>query len=94
MNRLAFLKQLFFLALAAIGLGRFLPRKHSGWTHMAWTFYEDGSDAKFYVNGQLRHVAMWSEALTVGEVETLALGASPLQVRPDALESYYPLVGP
>ena len=44
-----------------------------------------------YSDGKLSHVATWSVALSDDEIASLAAGAHPRQVRPDALVEYYPL---
>jgi hypothetical protein len=46
-----------------------------------------------FFDGSLAEIATWSVALTDTDVAVLALGVSPLFVRPDALISYWPLYG-
>ncbi len=46
-----------------------------------------------YLNGLLAEAAVWSADLTDDEITALALGVSPLIVRPASLVSYWPLVG-
>lgn len=51
-----------------------------------------GGPQNFY-NGDIAEVALWNVALTAADVAVLALGVSPLLVRPDALVSYSVLDG-
>lgn len=44
-------------------------------------------------NGRIAEAAIWNAALTNGEVAILALGYSPLFVRPASLVAYWPLIG-
>lgn len=44
-------------------------------------------------DGDIAEVAMWNVALTADEMAMLALGVSPLLVRPAALVAYWPLLG-
>lgn len=46
-----------------------------------------------YFSGSLAEVAMWNVALTDAEAAILALGYSPLMVRPASLVAYWPLIG-
>lgn len=46
-----------------------------------------------YFSGNLGEAAMWDAALTDAEVAVLALGISPLFVRPGNLVAYWPLIG-
>ena len=43
-------------------------------------------------DGTISEIGMWNTALTTPEMQTLALGVSPLLVRPSALFLYWPLV--
>lgn len=45
------------------------------------------------LNGRLAEAAVWDVALSDQEVVILALGASPLLVRPQSLRAYWPLIG-
>lgn len=47
----------------------------------------------FSANGRLAHIALWNVALSVDEIGELAAGASPLLVRPQSLQCYWPLWG-
>lgn len=53
-----------------------------------------GSDTHYgnYFNGLLAYVALWSTALSAGEVSQLAGGAYPSSVQAGFLEGYWPLV--
>jgi hypothetical protein len=44
------------------------------------------------LNGHIADCAIWNVALTASEIATLADGYTAIQVRPDSLVSYYPLV--
>lgn len=46
-----------------------------------------------YCNGDIAEIGIWNIALATGDLVMLALGVSPLLVRPDALVAYYPLFG-
>jgi hypothetical protein len=46
-----------------------------------------------YWSGDLAECAIWNVALTAADVAALALGVSPLFVRPDALIAYWPVSG-
>lgn len=46
-----------------------------------------------FMNGDIAEGAIWSIALTDTEIASLALGVSPLLIRPTSLVSYWPLVG-
>lgn len=50
------------------------------------------SVSEFFV-GRIGHVAVWSAALTAGEVAALADRVSPLRVRPQNLVAYWPILG-
>lgn len=43
--------------------------------------------------GAIAEVGLWNVALSAADMATLALGYTPLQVRPDALVAYWPLLG-
>lgn len=43
--------------------------------------------------GRLAELGFWNVALTAVEIAELAAGASPLMVRPQSLQAYYPLHG-
>lgn len=45
-----------------------------------------------YTDGMIAEVAIWNVALTAAEAASLAKGASPLMIRPDALVFYDPMV--
>lgn len=45
------------------------------------------------MSGLIAEAAIWNVALTAADVAVLADGFSPLFVRPDALQAYWPLVG-
>lgn len=47
----------------------------------------------YYLNGQIAEAAIWSVALSGADIASLAAGASPMQVRPDALVAYWPIIG-
>jgi hypothetical protein len=47
----------------------------------------------YWFNGSIAEAAIWSVALTDADMAALALGLSPLFVRPDALVFYAPLMG-
>lgn len=44
-------------------------------------------------NSWIQDVALWSNALTLDEIQQLTAGASPVTVRPASLVNYYPLSG-
>ena len=44
-------------------------------------------------DGRLWDVAVWSAELTAAEVSALSNGASPLLIRPDKIDAYFPLGG-
>jgi hypothetical protein len=46
-----------------------------------------------YMSGRVAEVGIWDVALTTGEIEALAAGVTPLQVRPGNLMHYWPLWG-
>lgn len=46
-----------------------------------------------YYSGSIAEVGIWSAALTDAEIAILALGYSPLLVRPQSLVAYWPLIG-
>lgn len=46
-----------------------------------------------YFGGKLAEAGIWSVALTAAEIASLAKGMSPLQIRPESLVAYYPLIG-
>ena len=48
--------------------------------------------ASGYFDGAIAEVGVWNIALTDADVASLALGLSPLLVRPDALKRYVPLL--
>jgi hypothetical protein len=52
-----------------------------------------GTNDDWFLNGYLAELGMWNIALSDGDVTQLALGVSPMMVRPDALVFYLPLVG-
>jgi hypothetical protein len=54
--------------------------------------YNDGVQLN-YTNGRIAEAAIWNVALTDAEVSLLALGYSPLFVRPGSLVSYWPIIG-
>jgi hypothetical protein len=49
--------------------------------------------AQDYVGGRIAEAAMWSVALTDADAACLALGFSPLLIRPESLIAYWPLIG-
>lgn len=51
-----------------------------------------GSVSSYYT-GRIAEAALWNVALTDAEIALLALGYSPLLVRPASLQSYWPLMG-
>jgi len=53
--------------------------------------YHNNSVASTFFAGRLCEVAVWSAALDATEVNALAVGFSPLLVRPQALLDYWPL---
>ncbi len=52
-----------------------------------------GGSAFSPADGDLGEVAVWSGALSAGEVLALARGASPLVVQPSSLLAYWPIIG-
>lgn len=46
-----------------------------------------------YFSGVIAEVGVWLAALTDAEIALLALGYSPLLVRPASLQNYWPLIG-
>jgi hypothetical protein len=52
-----------------------------------------GASPLQYMDGDLAEIAIWNIALSAAELATLALGVSPLLVRPEALVFYAPLLG-
>lgn len=54
---------------------------------------KNDATADLNLSGLLAEAAIWNVALTDTEVAILALGTSPLLVRPDALAAYWPLIG-
>jgi hypothetical protein len=46
-----------------------------------------------YWNGRIAEVAVWTAAITAGEIAALARGTSPLRAHPAGLEVYWPLYG-
>lgn len=54
--------------------------------------YFNGSPLQ-YANGDIAEAAIWNVALSDADIAALALGLSPLLVRPDALVFYAPLMG-
>ena len=50
-------------------------------------------DSTAYMSGSIAEAGIWNVALTTAELALLALGISPLLVRPDSLVSYWPLIG-
>ncbi len=53
----------------------------------------NGSGQSQYMSGRIAEVAIWDVALTDAEVAILALGYSPLLIRPQSLVAYWPLIG-
>lgn len=51
------------------------------------------NDTPVWCNGQIAEAAIWAAALTDAEIAMLALGVSPLLVRPESLVAYWPLIG-
>ena len=51
------------------------------------------STGQNYLTGTIAEAAIWNVALTDAEVALLALGVSPLLVRPGSLVAYWPLIG-
>ena len=51
-----------------------------------------GSGGNFW-DGHIAEAAMWSAILDAGEIAALAKGFSPLLIRPQSLEAYWPLIG-
>ena len=43
-----------------------------------------------FIDGRIGETALWSVALNDNQVKMLAAGVSPLRIRPDALEGYWP----
>lgn len=56
------------------------------------TRYSSGARG-LYFNGSIAEAAIWNVALSDSDVAILAMGVSPLLVRPDALVWYAPIVG-
>ena len=56
------------------------------------TVYTGGA-SYLHMSGSIAEAAMWGVALTDAEVAILALGYSPLLVRPQSLVAYWPLIG-
>lgn len=52
-----------------------------------------GGGPSEYVSGVIADAAVWTAALTAGEIAGLARGARPFQIRRGSLVSYYPLTG-
>lgn len=52
-----------------------------------------GSVTTSYFDGRIAEIGIWNVALTEDEAASLADGASPMLVRPDALVAYWPLIG-
>lgn len=46
-----------------------------------------------YFDGEIAHCAVWSVALSPGEISALASGAHPFSIRPGSLVHYWPLRG-
>jgi hypothetical protein len=46
-----------------------------------------------YFNGLIAEAGIWSVALTLAEIQSLAKGVSPLMIRPASLIAYWPLIG-
>lgn len=57
---------------------------------IAWGAARDSSPGQFY-NGALAWGALWNVVLTQAEIESLAAGADPRQVRPAALQELKPM---
>lgn len=51
------------------------------------------SGATDFVNGRMAESAIWTAALTTAEVNSLALGVSPLLIRPASLLDYWHIFG-
>lgn len=47
----------------------------------------------FFANGAFAEVGIWAAALDDAEVIALSKGVSPLQIRPQSLVAYWPLIG-
>lgn len=52
-----------------------------------------GLTAEEYLDGRAAEAGIWNVALTANEIASLAKGASPLMIRPNALVAYWPLHG-
>lgn len=55
-------------------------------------FYWGGA-LRNYFSGMIAEAAIWNIDLSDGDAATLALGVSPLKVKPDYLVAYWPLIG-
>lgn len=58
----------------------------------AWYLGADPTPARF-LNGQLAEWGMWTNTLTQDEIQALANGRLPYQIRPASLTAYWPLWG-
>jgi hypothetical protein len=50
------------------------------------------STPQAYMDGRVAELGFWNVALTDSEVATLAIGVSPLMIRPASLAAYWPLI--
>jgi hypothetical protein len=57
-------------------------------------YYTSGAlQAGYYHDGDEAEIGVWAAALSADEIAALAKGASPLEIRPDSLAAYWPLIG-
>jgi hypothetical protein len=56
-------------------------------------YWDSTNDYRYFANGQIAEVAVWSVALAASEIAALAKAHSPLKIRPASLVAYYPLGG-
>jgi len=53
----------------------------------------DRSSITQYFNGEIAEAGIWSVILTQSEIDSLAAGVSPSQIRPESLIAYWPIIG-
>lgn len=46
-----------------------------------------------YLSGSLAEIGIWNVALTASEIASLSDGVSPLKIRPQSLQCYWPMIG-
>jgi hypothetical protein len=55
--------------------------------------FNNSSGRAQYFGGLIAEAGIWSVALTLAEIQSLAKGVSPLMIRPASLIAYWPLIG-